>query len=360
MSLTPPCPAQHSLYGLARKSTNCVITGLIHEVVGEIQLNRGKSLYARAPRKKTWGPTCLSFIRRIYFLVEEGHPLLRKHGTSRSRYACVQFCGYCAAAVVFFLTPVALWGQELQLAPLPIPRAYPASNSMIALAPQLDLAGPVKENAIPQQATPLPQESQEIRSGTSNDRIFWTMPNFLTVEDADRIPPLSAAQKFKVVARGVFDPFEFVLVGFVAGLGQASNSNPSYGQGAQGYAKRYGTSYADNAIENFMASAVFPSVLHQDPRYYQLGHGGFRKRTAHAVARVLITRSDSGRTQLNYSELMGGVSAAAISTYTYHPQSERSFGNVMSVWGTQMAWDAATYMIKEFWPDLRKKRKNSH
>ena len=67
-----------------------------------------------------------------------------------------------------------------------------------------------------------------------------------------------------------------------------------------------------------------------------------------------------GHTQLNYSELMGGVSAAAISTYTYHPQSERSFGNVMSVWGTQMAWDAATYMIKEFWPDLRKKRKSSH
>ena len=84
------------------------------------------------------------------------------------------------------------------------------------------------------------------------------MPNFLTVEDADRIPPLSSGQKFKVVARGVFDPFEFVLVGFVAGLGQASNSNPTYGQGAQGYAKRYGTSYADNAIENFMASAVFP------------------------------------------------------------------------------------------------------
>jgi hypothetical protein len=103
-----------------------------------------------------------------------------------------------------------------------------------------------------------------------------------------------------------------------------------------------------------------PSLLHQGPRYYQLGRGGFGKLTAHAVSRVLITRSDSGRTQLNYSELMGGVSAAAISTYTYHPQSERSFSNVMSVWGTQMVWDAATYMIKEFWPDLRKKIKNSH
>jgi len=303
---------------------------------------------------------CLSFIWCIYFLVEEGHPLLRNHGVFRSRQSCVQLCVYCAVAVVFFLTPLVLQGQELQLAPLPVSRTNPGPNPIITLVPRLDAADLANENAIPLQTAPLTPDSQEIRSGTSKDRIFWTMPNFLTVEDADGIPPLSPRQKFTVVARGVFDPFEFVLVGFVAGLGQASNSNPSYGQGAQGYAKRFGTSYADNAIENFMASAVFPSILHQDPRYYQLGRGGFRKRTAHAVSRVLITRSDSGHAQLNYSELMGGVSGAAISTYTYHPQTERSFGNVMSVWGTQMAWDAATYMIKEFWPDLRKKRKNSH
>lgn len=93
------------------------------------------------------------------------------------------------------------------------------------------------------------------------------MPNFHTLENAGNIPLLTPGQKFRVVARGVFDPFEFVLIGFVAGLGQASNSNPSYGQGAQGYAKRYGTSYADNAVENFMASAVFPTILHQDLRY---------------------------------------------------------------------------------------------
>jgi hypothetical protein len=200
---------------------------------------------------------------------------------------------------------------------------------------------------------------QELGKGTSNDRILWTLPNFLTVENADSIPPLSPGQKFKVTARGVFDPFEFVLVSFVTGINQASNSNPTYGQGMQGYAKRYGTAYADNAIENFMGRAVFPSVLHQDPRYYQLGHGGFLRRSGHAVGRVLITRSDSGQRQLNYSELGGGFTAAAISTYTYHPQSERGIGSVVSVWGSQMGWDAVTYMIKEFWPDPRKRSKNS-
>jgi hypothetical protein len=85
------------------------------------------------------------------------------------------------------------------------------------------------------------------------------------------------------------------------------------------------------------------------------------KRSAHAVGRVVITRSGSGRTQFNYPELMGGVSAAAISTYTCHAWSEQNFSNVMSVYATQMGWDAVTYMIKEFWPDLRKKSaKNNH
>jgi hypothetical protein len=206
-----------------------------------------------------------------------------------------------------------------------------------------------------QQQQTQQQQTPDQQNGASHDRLFWALPNFLTVENAENVPPLTPGQKFKVVARGVFDPMEFVLVGFVAGLGQASDSDPSYGQGAQGYAKRYGTAYGDNAIENFMAYAVFPSVLHQDPRYYQLGQGGFRKRAVHAVSRVVITRSDSGQTQFNYSEILGAGSAAAISTYSYHPQSERSFGNVATVWVTQMGWDAATYMVKEFWPDLRKK-----
>jgi hypothetical protein len=197
------------------------------------------------------------------------------------------------------------------------------------------------------------QHEQE--TGTSKDRLFWTMPNFLTMENAENIPPLTSGQKFKVVGRSLIDPSEFVLIGFVAGLGQASNSNPSYGQGAQGYGKRYATAYADNAIENFMASAALPSVLHQDPRYYQLGHGGFLRRTGHAISRVVLTRSDSGQTQFNYSEVFGAGMAAAISTYSYHPESERNVGTVISVWGTQIGWDVGTYMIKEFWPDLRRK-----
>lgn len=213
-------------------------------------------------------------------------------------------------------------------------------------------------NTTPQQVPPpdAPQAKKpnDDKNGTSKDRIFWALPNFLTLEDADKVPPLTTKQKFKVVAQGVFDPSEFLLVGVVAGIGQASDSNPSYGQGFQGYAKRYGTAYGDTAIENFMVGAIFPSILRQDPRYFQSGQGGFWRRTGHAVSRVFITRTDAGGQQINYSELVGGLGAAAISNYTYHPQSDRGFGNVSKTWGTQIGFDVGTYMLKEFWPDIRK------
>ena len=213
-------------------------------------------------------------------------------GAFASRHAYVQLCLYCAILAGFLLLPLVLCGRELQLVPLPLSSADATLTSMMTPVVQNVLTGSAEERAKHQQTAPSTQESQERKSGRSNDRILWTMPNFLTVEDAHKIPPLTPGQKFKVVARGVFDPFEFALVGFFSGLGQVSNSNPTYGQRAQGYAKRFGTSYADNAIENFMSSAVFPSLLHQDPLYYQLGHGGFLKRAGHAVGRVIITRSD--------------------------------------------------------------------
>src|SRR5580700_708765 len=239
-----------------------------------------------------------------------------------------------------------LWAQQQQAQPTGSPAATQAPAAKQPQSGQAQGGSSTKEQKNIQ---------HEQETGTSQDRLFWTMPNFLTMENTENIPPLTSGDKFKVVGRSLIDPSEFVLIGFVAGLGQASDSNPTYGQGAQGYAKRYGTSYADNAVENFMASAVLPSLLHQDPRYYQLGHGSFVRRAGHALARVVITRTDSGKEQFNYSEVFGAGLAATISTYSYRPESERSFGNVASVWSTQIGWDVATYMIKEFWPGLRKK-----
>ena len=103
-----------------------------------------------------------------------------------------------------------------------------------------------------------------------------------------------------------------------------------------------------------MVGAVLPSALHQDPRYYQLGKGGFWHRTVYAVGRILITRSDSGRSQFNYSEIFGSAISAGISTFSYHPRGERNIGNAATVWGTEVGYDALTFDVKEFWPDIRR------
>jgi hypothetical protein len=210
-------------------------------------------------------------------------------------------------------------------------------------------------------------------AGTSKDRLFFALPNFLTLENAAQVPPLTAGQKFKVVARGAFDPIQIVWYGALSGICQAQNCEPGYGQGWDAYAKRFGAYAADGTIENFFVGAILPSLIHQDPRFYQSGKGGFFNRTGYAVSRIVVSRSDSGRREFNYSEVFGSGLASAISTYSYHPrstllgynssnqpiysESDRTFTNTLSVWGTQVAYDALTLVIKEFWPDVRKKIK---
>ncbi len=210
-------------------------------------------------------------------------------------------------------------------------------------------------------------------TGTSNDRLFYALPNFLTLQGAGKLPPLSTKDKFKVVALGTFDYVQYPWWGLLASISQAENSEPAYGQGWLAYAKRYGTTAGDSTVENFMVGAVFPSVLHQDPRFYQSEKGGFFRRSGYAVSRIFVTRTDSGHAQFNFSEVFGSAVAAGISTYSYHPKStylrtptnphlfigsDRTLSNTASVWATQVSLDTITILIKEFWPDVH--RKMSH
>jgi hypothetical protein len=192
------------------------------------------------------------------------------------------------------------------------------------------------------------------RSGTSNDRLFNVLPNFLTLENSGELPPLSTGGKFSVVARGTFDYVQIPWYGLLAGLSQAENSEPGYGHGAAGYGKRYGAYVADGTIENFMVGAVVPSLLRQDPRFYQSSNGRFLHRLGYAVSRIVITRSDSGGEQFNYSEVLGSAISAGISTYSYHPHADRTLPNTLSVWGSQVGYDTISVVIKEFWPDIRR------
>jgi hypothetical protein len=131
-------------------------------------------------------------------------------------------------------------------------------------------------------------------------RLIGVIPNFYTSYIYDAAP-LTSKQKFSLAARGTFDPVSMIGVGFAAGLEQANNSYPGYGQGAAGYSKRFAAKFVDGRTSDFLTHAVFPSLFHQDPRYYYQGSGSFKSRLIHAVGSVFVTRSDSGRTVPNYS-----------------------------------------------------------
>lgn len=193
-----------------------------------------------------------------------------------------------------------------------------------------------------QAQTPEPGPAKPAQSSqpgsTSKDRLFFALPNFLTLENADQAPPLTGREKFTVTLRSSFDPVQFVWYGLFAGISQAENSDRGYHQGGAGYARRYGASFADGTIESLTTEAILPSLLHQDPRYFQAAKSGFWWRTGYALSRIFLTRSDSGQTQFNYSEILGSASAAGISTFSYHPHGDRNLSNALSVWRSQLGF----------------------
>jgi len=198
-------------------------------------------------------------------------------------------------------------------------------------------------------AAPLPSTL-----ASKNDRLFFVLPNYLTVENRQRVEPLSAKTKFELSAKTMSDPVTISFLGALALIGQAQNSSPSYGQGFSGYAKRYGTIYANTGIGTLMTTSVFPTLLHQDPRYFQLGTGSTWHRTLYSVSRIFITRGDHGDVQFNSSEIAGNAVAAGIAT-TYLPPKQRTLGSTLGVWGTNILLNALCNVAKEFWPDLRRK-----
>ncbi|HKS82867.1 MAG TPA: hypothetical protein VJR23_15295 [Candidatus Acidoferrales bacterium] len=235
--------------------------------------------------------------------------------------------------------------QETPATALPSQPAQAADSA--AAHPKSDQA----QQATSQPALGVRQEGQ---NGEKDDRILYTLPNYLTIENESTAPSLTVGQKYKLVAKDTFDLVEYPYTGFVAAISQAQNSEPGYGQGWDGYGKRYGAAFADTAIASFMTSAVFPSMLKEDPRYYQMGrgNGGVFHRVGYAISRIFVTRTDSGGSQFNYSEIAGNAVAAGISN-TYHPSSDRTVVNTLSVWGTQTMWDTVANEVKEFWPDMR-------
>jgi hypothetical protein len=194
----------------------------------------------------------------------------------------------------------------------------------------------------------------EKETGTINDRIFEVLPNYGTVENANALPPLTRGQKFRLATAGVFDWGSYPFNGILAAIEQGRNVPKAWGQGWNAYGRRYGASFADNSISTMMTTAIFPSLLHEDPRYYQLGRGRFAHRAYHAINRLFVTRADSGHGSFNFSESMGNATAAALSNI-YHAPEDRTASRNASTFALLFLYDGMNNELKEFWPDIRRK-----
>jgi len=186
-----------------------------------------------------------------------------------------------------------------------------------------------------------------------NKRIFGIIPNYRTYPTLAEEKPISANEKFKIAIEDAFDRGSFIMAAAFAGEGQLNKDNPSFGQGVAGYARYLGTAYADIAIGDFMTEAIYPALLHQDPRYFRRGTGSGPSRAWYAVRQLFWTRMDSGKYQFNYSEVGGNATAAAIANL-YYPDN-RTAGAAASKLAMQLGIDAVGNLMKEFWPDLEKK-----
>jgi hypothetical protein len=183
--------------------------------------------------------------------------------------------------------------------------------------------------------------------------IMGVLPNYRTAEMSSVGQSISAKRKLTIAAR---DTFDYPLLGtsaVIAGLYQLTNSHPQFGQGWEGYGKRLGTSYTDQVMGNFLTEGVLPIVFREDPRYFRMNSGPFKHRLLYALTRVLITRTDAGRNTFNFAEVLGNGASAALGL-SYYTDS-RNFGNYAQNWGTQIATDAISQVLKEFWPDIKRK-----
>lgn len=236
------------------------------------------------------------------------------------------------------------------------PDSNPDSTTMVFAADSVPTSIPGGLSTEDQQApnAPVPQSQsdtaeQQLRQ-QEHQRILGVIPNFNTSNIPDAAP-LSPRQKFRLAFRGAIDPFEFFAAGALAGWGQAEDDNAGYGQGAQGYAKRYGASYADSADGILWGNAIFPVLLHEDPRYFRKATGSYWGRFRHAVLTTVWTKNDNGTFGPNYANVLGNVVAGGISNL-YYPSDNRGVGLTFEGAATVTAEGALGALGVEFWPDI--------
>lgn len=167
---------------------------------------------------------------------------------------------------------------------------------------------------------------------------------------------LKLKDKFVLFVQDSFDPVTFLAAGFNAGLDQAQNTDHSYGQGAEGYGRRFGAEFAGQASSRFFTDFAYPSIFSEDPRYYRLIHGNSGRRLLHALEHAVVAQRDNGNRMFNFSEWLGTASTVVLSN-TYHPDNQRGFSSAAQRVGYSILQDMGFDVLREFWPEISRKFK---
>ena len=240
----------------------------------------------------------------------------------------------------------------LNLPDAPSSRTEQTSSSSNPPAPeQSGSQTPVAPNApalTPEEAQR--QKAQEQLKAQEKQRVFGVMATFNTTTNKDAIP-LTPGQKYQLFFKSATDPWPFLLSAFGAGIDQADDSFPEYGQGMQGYAKRFGAAYTDYFTGNLLGNAVLASLMKEDPRYFQKGTGSYTSRFLWAATSTVWCKRDNATWGPNYANVLGNLMGAAVSNF-YYPQSDRTVGGTLGRGFTVTAQAIVGSEVIEFWPDM--------
>ncbi len=259
------------------------------------------------------------------------------------------------ALVLIFAGPVAR-SQNADAA-LSLPDAPPASieqsssSSNPPVPAQSGSQTPAAQSAVAQTPEEAQrQKAQEQLKAQEKQRVFGVMATFNTTTNKDALP-LTSGQKYQLFFKSATDPWPFLLAGFGAGLDQADDSFPEYGQGMQGYAKRFGAAYTDYFTGNLLGNAVLASLMKEDPRYFQKGTGSYTSRFLWAATSTVWCKRDDATWGPNYANVLGNLMGAAVSNL-YYPQSDRTVGGTLGRGFTVTAQAIIGSEVIEFWPDM--------
>jgi len=261
--------------------------------------------------------------------------------------------------LVFGIFPALVWSQAPTpgqfSSPAPLPIGNPLSDSSEPVAGESPSANASAPAADPNPAFKAYQKKKKVPAeGEQTKRMLWVAPNFAAVSADTEVERLNARGKFVLAFHDSMDYSGFTWTAIIAGQAMATRSDPELGHGIAGYGRYYWRAFADGLSGTFFTEAIIPAITREDPRYYTKGHGGFFRRMGYALSRTVVTRTDSGGSTFNLSEVLGNLLEAGLSN-AYYPPEERGLKQTGRDWGMQIESAAVNNIAKEFWPDIHNK-----